>query len=475
MIASAQIARDLAARVDAKGIIANADWGPYVSGWRNGNGTPQAVVAPASVDALRDVVRYCVAAGLPIVPQGANTGLVGASVPDQSGTAILLSLSRITAIRSYSAADGVVVAEAGLRLSALNDRLAADRLQLGIDLGADPTIGGMVAANTGGARMIRYGDMRRHILGVEVILADHNATLLSNLPLVRKDNSRLGWGQLVAGSGGALGIVTAASLTLDAVPQQSATVMLGISDCAALPSLITSLRGNLGEILAAVEGISGTALAVTLTQEPALRNPFGSVLPPYTLLIEAASALSPDIFDIETILFNTLQSLLEEFAEVVVDAVALPPGDAWALRHAISGALQRAGNVIGLDISVPLHAFPTFRNDAAALIAGIAPTAEMCDFGHCGDGGVHLNIVMPRIGDDDAASSQIAGDRIRAAVYEMAVALHGSFSAEHGLGPTNHAAFERHIPVGERVLTHGLRRLFDPGELVSRALPKYMS
>lgn len=460
----------VAALVDQRGIIPESNWESYITGWRCAPGIPLMVIAPGSVEQMRAVIRYCVAERLEIVPQGANTGLVGAGIPHDKGNSVILSSERLTEIRQFSVCDAVVIAEAGVRLSTLNQHVSESDLQLGIDLGADPSIGGMVATNTGGSRMMRYGDMRRHLLGVEIILADENASMLSNLSLVRKDNSRLGWSQLVAGSGGALGIVTAAALALDTVPVQTATLMFGLRSANSLPIVVPALRGALGELLSAVEGISGAALATVLEHQSGLKNPFAGEIPEYALLVEVATRLPPRLLDLQEPLLDAAESLLADLGADLIDAVVLPPRNAWALRHSISGALQRSGEVIGLDVSVPLASFPDFRREAEALLATRYPELCLCDFGHCGDGGVHFNIVIPpAFALEDRVCLRVD---IRQRIYAMAAAFGGSFSAEHGLGPANSDAYLTHIPAPERAIASAIRRIFDPAQLVSRALPK---
>jgi FAD/FMN-containing dehydrogenase len=464
--------QDLLARldgaVDPRTIVPPQDWGPFVNGLRCPPGLAFAVLAPRDVAELRLLVRLCVEAELPIVPQGANSGLVGAGVPDDSRRHVVLLTHRLRAIRQISIDDAVVVAEAGVRLSHLNSELALHGLQLGIDLGADPSIGGMVATNTGGSRMLRYGDMRRHILGLEVVMADASATLVSNLRLTRKDNSRLGWSQLVSGAGGALGIVTAAAIELDRTPQQCATMLVGLNDLARLPALVSRLRALLGEFLSACETMSKASMEVALRHNPSIRCPF-QALPEHAVLFEVSSCLEPSVVDVDAILIDAAEKLFASADLGIGNALVVPPSAAWTLRHAISDSLKKEGEVIGLDISLPLGEFPPFRSQMAAILAADDPFLQLCDFGHCGDGGVHFNLVWPT----GAGPADRAGvfREIRMRIYDAVVKRGGSFSAEHGLGPANAEAFEAFTPTEELRLTESLRRLFDPKQLLSRALP----
>lgn len=462
----------IAGSVDPATIVPREDWEPFASGLRCPTGRPFAVFAPHDVEELRFLVRTCVDAGLPIVPQGANSGLVGASVPDDSGRQVVLLTHRLRAIRRFSLADAAVVAEAGVRLSQLNEELEPHGLQLGVDLGADPSIGGMVATNTGGSRMLRYGDMRRHILGLEVVMADADATLISSLCLTRKDNSRLGWTQLISGAGGALGIVTAVALELDQLPKQSAMMLVALDDLASLPRLVGQLRQLLGEFLSACESMSKAAMDVALRHNPGIKNPFRGGMPEHAVLFEVSSCLDRSAIDIDAIMIDAAEKLLASSGNLeIVDALVVPPSVGWALRHAISDSLRKEGEVIGLDISLPLGEFPAFRADMVRVFAADYPWLRLCDFGHCGDGGVHFNLVWPA-GEGPPGSKATVQD-IRMRVYEAVVDRGGSFSAEHGLGPANATAFQAFTPDAELNLTARLRRLFDPNQLLARALPTY--
>lgn len=454
--------------VDPHAVVPPADWEPFANGLRCAGGKPFAVLSPESVDELRAVVRVCVDAGLPVVPQGANSGLVGAAVPDCSGRQVVLLTRRLNNIRQLAIADAVAVVEAGVRLSQLNGSLEPHGLQLGIDLGADPSVGGMVATNTGGSRMMRYGDMRRHILGLEVVLADRDATMISSLRSTRKDNSRLGWAPLISGAGGALGIVTAAAVELDPLPRQSATMLLALGGIDDIPALVIELRRILGDFLSACEVMSKAAMEVALRRNPGVKNPFRT-LPEQAVLVEVSTGLDNSVVDVDGVLLGAAEKLFAWEALGIEDALVVPPLVAWTLRHAISDSLKKDGEVIGLDIGLPLASLPAFRARAVAMLAASYPWLKLCDFGHCGDGGVHFNLVWPP--GSGPADREPARSEVRMRIYEAVVALGGSFSAEHGLGPSNAAAVRQFIPPEEMRLMQGVRRIFDPQELLARALP----
>lgn len=445
-------------------------WSEFETGWRGSLGSALCVVAPRNLDELRSVVRLCVANHLPMVPQGAVTGLVGASVPDDTGTMVVVSTQRMRAIRHYSACDGVIIVESGLRLSDLNAHVQPQSLMLGIDLGADPSIGGMVSTNTGGSRLMRYGGMRQHLLGAEFVMADADATLISHLPKVRKDNSRIAWSSLVAGSGGALGIISAASIALDPVPTQQATALIALETLDGLPLLVRKLRMLFGEMLTACEGMSSNAIEAVLRHRSDIRQPFMNGIPNYTILVELSSSVEPNLLDVDALLLSNLAKILEDDALSILDIVALPTANAWAMRHAISAALALDGEVIGLDISLPLEQLPEFRKRWKTLLATSAPWANLCDFGHCGDGGLHFNIVCPP--SQKLTDKNFSIESIREKISYDVFMLGGSFSAEHGLGPSNFSIYSSLIPHHEQKFVQSVKKIVDPNFILSRALPQ---
>jgi FAD/FMN-containing dehydrogenase len=209
----------LRAIVGADGVLVEAnDLVTYERGWRYGAGKAAAAVKPRTPREVADVLAACIARGVRVQPMGANTGLVGASSPDSSGAMVVLSLERLARTIEVDALDGVALVDAGVTLSALNEALGAHGLVFPIDLGADPQIGGMIATNTGGSRLVRYGDVRAHLLGLEVALAD--GTLVSRLTRLRKDNTGLDMKQLFVGTSGLFGVITRAVVRVVPRPRQ---------------------------------------------------------------------------------------------------------------------------------------------------------------------------------------------------------------------------------------------------------------
>jgi FAD/FMN-containing dehydrogenase len=414
-------------------------------------GVPAAVLRPASTDDVRTCVRWARRHRVRLLPQGAASGLVGASTPGpEDRDVVVLSTARLVRGLDVHAGDRTAVAPAGLRLSALEAALAPHGLTLPVDLGADPTLGGMVATNTGGSRVLRHGDVRRHVLGVEAVLADEAATVVDDLTVLRKHNPGPRPSALFVGSGGALGVVTRVALDLERRPAHRATALVAPADDRAALDLLVHLETTVGDRLSAYEVCSAEAVAAA-TSRRGVRQPFPGRPVPLVALVELSGPVSVD---------DELTAALSGPAAggPVADAVVVPPGDAWALRHAVTEGLRATGVVVGHDVSVPRHRLPELRSGARAALARAVPRAIVADFGHWGDGGVHCNVVFP----PDAPPDGPERARCREVVLGLAVELGGSYSAEHGIGPHNAEWWERCVDPGVRDLLAGVRRLVDP-------------
>jgi FAD/FMN-containing dehydrogenase len=440
-------------------LLSPAEFVPYETAARYGGGKAAAVVRPADTGQVRAILRYCVQNALACVPQSGNTGLVLGSTPDGSGQQIVLSLDRLRAAPLIDAVDRTVTVAAGTRLSELNAALEPHDLFLPIDIGADPMIGGMVATNTGGARFLRYGDMRRHVLGLEVVLPDEAGTLLKLSGGLRKDNAHLDLRQLFIGSCGAFGIITAATLEVHRRPQQSAAAMLIPRDEDAVLDVLMAFERELGECLTAFEGMSEPAMRRALAHVASLRNPFPEGLPPYAILVELTS--SARYKSGEATLDNRLENMVAQIAELpaspITDARFGAPEHFWALRHSISEGLRAHGPVVGFDLSFRRSDVMRFRRVAIACIAAEFPEYEVCDYGHVADGGVHFNVVQRQRSEAQPLRVSALRDR----VLELAIGEFGaSFSGEHGIGRANQAAYDRFTPASVQQYSAAISSVF---------------
>jgi FAD/FMN-containing dehydrogenase len=431
----------------------------YEQGWRYGQGKALVAVRPSSTEDIARVLAFASSQGVHVVPQGANTGLVGGSTPDASGEMLVLSLERLARILSIDAVDRSVTAEGGVLLSQLEAALAEQAMMFPIDLGADPTVGGMVATNAAGTRVLRYGDVRQNLLGVQVVLAD--GTVLDLMTTLRKNNSGLDAKQVFVGTSGVFGVVTRAVLRLVPRPVQRATAFVGAAEGASVLRLLSHLEQRLGDVLSAFEVVSAEALAPVFRYQPRLRNPFGASRPPYTVLVELSTTLPADRLSLDELLESTLGAMVEgEGGEDITDVFPGKPAELWDIRHHVSESLRHEGEVLGLDIGVPRSSMPSFVEAARELLASDYPFIRVCDFGHWGDGGVHLNLVWKK--QEAPRPTPVLKAELQPLIYDLAVrGFRGSFSAEHGIGPHNQAFYDRYTPPLVREICRALKARLD--------------
>ncbi|MFY9341667.1 MAG: FAD-binding oxidoreductase [Planctomycetota bacterium] len=432
----------------------------FETGWRYGKGIARCIARPSSTAEVAATLRLCGEYHVRVVPQGANTGLVASSTPDATGTMVVLSLERLNRTIDVDRAGRCVLVDGGVLLSQLNERLARDGCWFPVDLGADPQIGGMVATNTGGTRLLKYGDVRHNLLGVEVVLGD--GRVLTQLNRLRKNNTGLDAKHLFVGTTGVFGVVTRAVLQIAPLPKQRAVALVGCRDGAAVVALLTALEGELGDVLSAFEVMSANAMAAVFAHQPALRKPFAE-LPRYAVLVELSSTLPADTLALDQLLESRLGAFLEQTGDAVTDVLVGKGDEFWQIRHHISESLRSAGKVLAFDISVPRSALPAFTVEVERLLAADWPQVRLCDYGHWGDGGTHLNLVWNEAAVGKPATEVIAALQPR--IYELAVRRHdGSYSAEHGVGPHNQRYYDLYTDPLVKQFCALLGDFCDPGD-----------
>ena len=453
-----------------KGVVTRPeDLEAYETGARYDRGRTSLVLRPATTEEVSAAVAYCVTNGIALIPQSGNTGLVSGSTPDQSGDEAVLSLDRLAKRFELDLDNRSVRLDAGFRLSDLNRRLEEHGLFFPIDLGADPRIGGMIATNTGGSRFLKYGDVRRNTLGLKVVLADEDGTVLDLQCDLRKNNTGVDWKQLFIGTSGAFGIVTECVLNLERLPQQTATALLVPASGAHVLPLLRAMEERLGAYLSAFEGMSKNAVTAAFAHVPSLKNPFqGGNVPDYVILAEISRTWAPR--DGEQSLDAVLESALAEIWEMeeapLADAFVGPPHEIWALRHALSEGVKHLGKLIAFDVSFRRGDIMAFCDHMKAEMPAKFPDVTVCDFGHIGDGGVHFNLVVPK--DSDLLKDETFESRLREWVFAVAVEeYHGSFSAEHAIGRRNQAYYDFYTPDKLKDMAAGLKTLTSPGKLGS--------
>ncbi|OWV80387.1 FAD-dependent oxidoreductase [Rhizobium sp. R635] len=459
----------LTAILGDKGIVAQAGMEAYETGARYDRGRAAAVLRPRTTAEVSAAVAYCVRHAIPLIPQSGNTGLVSGSTPDASGNEAVLSLDRLSAGMDLDLDNRSVRVDAGMRLSELNGRLEEHGLFFPIDLGADPRIGGMVATNTGGSRFLKYGDVRRNTLGLTVVLADEQGSVLDLQNHLRKDNTGVDWKQLFIGTSGAFGIVTECVLNLEPLPRQVATALLVPASGAHVLPLLRAMEERLGAYLSAFEGMSANAVKAAFAHVPSLRNPFqGGQVPDYVILAEISRTWAPREGEqpLDAVLEATLAEIWELPAAPLADALPGPPQEIWALRHCLSEGVKHLGKLIAFDLSFRRGDIMAFCDRMRADMPAKFPGITICDFGHIGDGGVHFNLVVPK--DSHLLQDETFESRLRDWVIETAVGEYdGSFSAEHAIGRRNQAFYDRYTPEKQKHMAAGLKALTSPARLGS--------
>jgi FAD/FMN-containing dehydrogenase len=427
---------------------------PYEVDWtRRFQGTARCVVRPSDTAQVAAVVRACAAAGVAITTQGGNTGLVGGGVP--RGGEVLLSLSRLSTMDPVDAVAAQVTVGAGVRLQAVQEHARAAGLDFGVDLAArsQASIGGLVATNAGGVRVVRHGSMRAQVVGLETVLAD--GRVLHRLTPPAKDNTGYDLIQLLCGSEGTLGIVTRARLRLIAPPGSQSVALVGLAGIGAALELLAAARSGLTTLTAAEYFTAdGLALVREVTAAPA---PFADDYAGY-LLLECTGRTDPT---------DELLELLSASAVVGDATVASDPtgrSRLWAYRERHTEAISTAGVPVKLDVCVALSELDALARELPGTVAAVVPTARTILFGHLNEGNLHVNILGVSSSSGSAGS---ADEAVTDAVLNLVAAHHGSISSEHGVGRAK-APWLRLSRSAEEIDTmRRIKAAFDPAGLLN--------
>lgn len=441
----------------------------YLEGGRKEVGSALAIVAPSSVEEVLNVVEYVLSRDLRIVAQGARTGLVGASVPEVSDAhnTIIVSLERMRDDPVFNEADRRIVVSAGYHLSEVNAFLEPWGVCVAVDVSSDPMVGGMAATNIAGSRVVHYGDFRDQCLGIEVVTAtdDPESRVYSTLSRPRKDNASIDFTPLFVGSFGTYGIITQVALAtqpiITSTHRHSAWIPVeGLE----LSRVTSAIKKYSGEYLLACEFLSKESIeALMVSPEQQQSN----IILPYTqdcVFFEVGSSI--DDFNAYDYVVKVMGELVQQ--GIVDDAIPVEAEKSWDLRHRVSDAVREYGDIlVGCDISVTCDQVGEVRARAREVVHQYDPALTICDFGHLGDGGFHMNVV---VGSDssDKWNAEKSLD-VRKRVSEIAVSLGGSFSAEHGLGAFNKALVEPLTDPVARKYAQNAKKFFDPRNVLGHA------
>ncbi len=455
----------LRAAVGARQVLTHEDSGAdlsaYEQDWRRRHrGRALAVVRPGNTQEVAAVVRACAQAGVTIVPQGGNTGLVVGSVPDASGTQVLLSLQRMNRVRALDIANLTLTVDAGCILQTAQQAAEAAGLLLALSLASEGscTIGGNLASNAGGTQVLRYGNAREQCLGLEVVTPQ--GEIWDGLVGLRKDNTGYDLRDLYIGSEGTLGIITGATLKLQPQPVARLTAWAALPSIAAAVELLGLAQRQLGAGLTGFEAMSRFALSLVDKHCPQLRVPLWQDHP-WCVLLELSDSES------EAHARGRFEALLEAAIErgCVSDAIVAESlaqaHNLWHCRESISLAQSEEGLNIKHDISLPVSAICPFCAETDARLAAEIPGVRLVNFGHLGDGNLHYNVQAPA-GADPAAFLREQETRINHIVYDSVQRHGGSISAEHGIGSLKAATLPQYKHPVALALMRRIKAALDP-------------
>lgn len=421
-----------------------------------------AVVRPGTVEEVAEVVRECVKAGVPVVPQGGNTGLTGGAVAADGD--VIINLSRMRRIRAVDPINDTITVDAGCTLAQVQDaaRKAGRLFPLSLASEGSCQIGGNLSSNAGGNAVVRYGNARELVLGLEVVLPD--GRVWDGLRALRKDNTGYDLKQLFVGAEGTLGIITGAVCRLFPTAHEIETALFAVASVSAATALLGVARELAGETVNAFELISRRTLEFVLKNTPSSRDPLPEPYDWY-VLVEISTARQ------DSGLRDTLEKIFTRGfeAELIADGVVAESDsqrkELWRLRESASDAQKFEGASLKHDISVPVSCMPDFIARATTAvereISGVLPVI----FGHVGDGNVHFNLTQPK--GMDSSKFLDCRDRVSAVVHKIAAEMGGSISAEHGVGllkKNEILAYKSHV---EMDIMRKLKRCLDPGGLMN--------
>ena len=458
----------LAETLGPKGFTRDADLvEPWLTDWRGRyTGKALALASPASTDEVAALVKLCAEHGVPIVPQGGNSGMVGGATPDESGTAIILSLRRMKAVRTFNIEAGQIVCEAGLVLQDLHDLADDAGLRFPLTLGGkgSATVGGLISTNAGGTQVLRHGTMRAQVLGIEAVLA--SGEVFDGLTSLKKDNRGFDLKQLLIGSEGTLGIITAANLRLLPAITSRVTVWAGVKTVIGARTLLRHLQKKLPDPLEGFEIIPDHCLANVIDHLPDARSPLDSNHAWHSLIEFVSTSGDPLALreQVESALAHAMEDDLLQ--DAVIASSEAQADQFWLLRDSISAAERALGPAVQHDISVPVEKMPEFILAAIEQVEGDNPETRAIAFGQLGDGNVHFHVIAP----PEAKPihwEETDGKRISSMVYDLVSEWGGSISAEHGIGQMKVADLERLSDPATLAMMRGVKLALDPQNLLN--------
>jgi FAD/FMN-containing dehydrogenase len=445
---------------------------PWLTDWRGRfTGRACALASPASTQEVAALAKLCALHRVPIVPQGGNSGMSGGATPDGSGNALLLSLRRMQAITALDVSGRKVTCQAGVVLQTLHEAAEAEGLRFPLTLGGkgSATVGGLIATNAGGGQVLRHGSMRALVLGIEAVLAD--GSVFSALTPLKKDNRGFDLKQLLIGSEGTLGIITAATLKLVPAIAERAVIWAGVSSLAAARAVLLECEDKLGDAMEGFEVLPQPCLDHVVKFLPGSRPPL-TAAHNWHVLIEAVAERGAA----DGLRSNCEKTLAEAFEQGLIEDAVIATNETqaeafWLLRESIAPSERARGFAVQHDISVPVERMPAFVEAAVPVIERDWPGTEAVAFGHLGDGNVHFHVIAP----PDVPSSGVSresweanqGKAISQQVHDLVTAWGGSISAEHGIGQFKADELERLADPVALAMMRSVKRALDPAGILN--------
>lgn len=449
---------ELRALVGEAHVLTDQDLSAWEWDWRKRyRGRALAVVRPASTLEVAGVVKACAQHGVAVVPQGGNTGLVGGSVPDESGQQVVLSLGRMRQVRALDTANLTMTVDAGVILAQAQAAAAEAGLLFPLSLAAEGscTIGGNLATNAGGTQVLRYGNARELCLGLEVVTAQ--GEVWEGLSGLRKDNTGYDLRDLFVGSEGTLGVITGATLKLFPAPPAKVTALAACSNIDQTVSLLHRARQCLDAQLTGFEIMAEAALQLVAHHFPALAQPLPPT--PWCVLLEASGPEAACRAAMEQVLEAALEA--EEIHDAALADNLGQANAMWHLRESIPLAQSQDGLNIKHDVSLPVSAIPEFVRTMGQHLSDAVPGVRLITFGHLGDGNLHYNVQAP-VGQAAAEFLERHEAQINTWVYDDILQRGGSFSAEHGIGALKRDELvQRKSPVAVAMM-RAIKQALDP-------------
>lgn len=441
------------------------DMKAYTEAWRGEYiGMSPLIVFPTNQQQVSQILSICYQNNIPVIPQGGNTGLVGGSTPDESNREIVMNLSRMQKIREIDPKNSTITVESGHILLELNEKLKEKSLLFPLTMASEGSarIGGIVSTNAGGTGVLRYGNMRNLVLGLEIILPD--GTIIDNLSGLRKDNTGYDINQLFIGSEGTLGIITAATLKLFPLPIQNETAFVGLTNLNSAVSLLKILNEIAEDNLTAFELIPQFGIEL-VTKHTQVNPILLSENPEWMILIELKTSNTK----------TNLRALMEQALEKAFTESLITDGviaenqkqsqNIWSLRENITEAEKKEGAMVNFDISIPISSITDFIKAAIEDCNKIVPEIRSVPFGHVGDGNIHFNLLQPLSMDANTFLSY--KEDIKDTVYDITSYYKGSISAEHGIGRERKNDLKRYKTKDYLDALKRIKQSFDPKHIMN--------